>query len=241
MQCSVHDFCNRLHESREMPRIPATSASILSRGPVNHLQRIHPHQPTAMSSCPPWITMEEDRDWLGMTAEHYAHMMLEDIRSRVEDAHQLEEDTPTRPQKRMSYSASIKALEVAYRALFHTAMASNSHIGVLPPNETQTSSTETKEVKKRKDEVRGLHRSIREKLQAVTFEEDPHEETEALIRTMLEENQNRCAWSYVAKTAHKSETEATTMSSQCADAGRQAMEQLLCIMDGRVNRPHEYH
>ena len=95
--------------------------------------------------------MEEDRDWLGMTAEHYAHMMLEDIRSRVEDAHQLEEDTPTRPQKRMSYSASIKALEVAYRALFHTAMASNSHIGVLPPNETQPSSTEAKEAKKQKD------------------------------------------------------------------------------------------
>ena len=95
--------------------------------------------------------------------------MLEDIKRRVEDAHRFEEDTPTRPKKRMSYSASIKALEVAYRALFHTAIESKSHIGVLPPDETETSPTETYEIRKRKDEVMGLHRSILQKMASGDF------------------------------------------------------------------------
>ena len=37
-------------------------------------------------------TAEEDSDWIGMTAEHYAQKMLQGIKHRVGDAHKPEED-----------------------------------------------------------------------------------------------------------------------------------------------------
>ena len=46
----------------------------------------------------------EENDWIDMTAERYAQTMLQDIKRRVEDAHQSPADSPTRPKKRMSYS-----------------------------------------------------------------------------------------------------------------------------------------
>ena len=74
----------------------------------------------------------------------------------------------------------------------------------------------------------------------MTSEEDTGEEPEAQIRALLEENLNRFAWSYVAKTAHEIEAEATAMSSHCADAGRDAMEQLMSY-GSAVNPIHVYH
>ena len=175
-----------------------------------------------------------------MTAEHYAQTMLQGIKRRVGDAHEPKEDTPTRPKKRMSYSASLKELEVAYRALSHTAIESQSLLGVLAPNETEPPSTKTNEVKQRQ-EVRGLCNSILQKLQAVTSEEVPPDQPEALITAMLEENLNRCAWTYVASTAQEIETKALTMSSLCAKAGREAMGHLIGLMDERVNPRYVYH
>ena len=176
-----------------------------------------------------------------MTAEHYAQTMLQGIKRRVGDGHEPEEDTPTRPKKRMSYSASLKELEVAYRALSHTPIESQSLLGVLPPNETEPPSTKTNEVKQRQDKVRGLYSSILQKLQAVTSKEVPQDQPEALITAMLEENLNRCAWTYVASTAHEIETKALTMSSLCAKAGREAMGHLIGLMDERVNPRYVYH
>ena len=77
-------------------------------------------------------TAEEDSDWIGMTAEHYAQKMLR-ASSTEWGTHTSPKKTPTRPKKRISYSASIKELEVAYRTLFDTTIESQSHIGVLPP------------------------------------------------------------------------------------------------------------
>ena len=103
---------------------------------------------------------------------------------------------------------------------------------MLPANETKPPSTKTNEVKRRKDEVRGLCSSILQKLQAVTSEEVPQDEPEALLTAMLE---------YVASTAREIETKALTMSSLCANAGREAMEHLIGLMDERVNPRYVYH
>ena len=130
---------------------------------------------------------------------------------------------------------------MAYRTLFDTAIESQSHISVLPPNETEPPPTKTDKVKQRKDEVRGLYSSILQRLQAVTSEEIPQDEPEALITPMFEENFTRCAWTYVASTAHEIETKALTMSSLCANAGREAMEHLIGLMDECVNPVHVYH
>ena len=130
---------------------------------------------------------------------------------------------------------------MTYRALFHSAIASKRHIGVPPQDENEPPSTETKEVKRRRVEVRGLYESILQKLQAVTSKEVPHDEPKALIKAMLDENMNRCAWTYVASTAHEIETKALTMSSLCAKAGREAMGHLIGLMDERVNPRYVYH
>ena len=75
----------------------------------------------------------------------------------------------------------------------------------------------------------------------MTSEEVPQDEPEALITPMFEENFKRCAWTYVASTAHEIETKALTMSSLCANAGREAMEHLIGLMDERVNPRYVCH
>lgn len=130
---------------------------------------------------------------------------------------------------------------MTYRALFHAAIESKSRIVVPPQDENVPPSTETKEVKRHRLEVRGLCESIFQKIQAVTSQEVPHDEPKALIKAMLDGNMNPCAWTYVASTAYAIEEKALTMHSLCADAGREAMEHLVRLMDERVNPTHVYH
>ena len=136
----------------------------------------------------------------------------------------------TPPATRLSYSASVKALEVEIRGLTRAAIEqlissspvdqSNASFGVEPPNTNPA-------LHRRAANVRGLFESIRIKTSGPAYSKTRQEDIVKLLNKMLEENLKRCAWKHVISLAHDIGCWADLMGQQCADRARETLEEIL--------------
>jgi hypothetical protein len=156
-------------------------------------------------------------DWIDMNAQHYTDTIFDDIVVRTADLHS--KCDPTKPKKNMSYSSSIKALEVTYRGFVHAVLEPESSTGVLPPGESDAA-------KKGRAEVIGLHLSIRQKLEAASGAETVIQEADPLINKLLRVNLERCTWTYVALVAREIEARALANSRLSVESARETREHL---------------
>ena len=136
----------------------------------------------------------------------------------------------TPPATKLSYSASVKALEVEIRGLTRAAIEqlissspvdqSNASFGVEPPNTNPA-------LHRRAANVRGLFESIRIKTSGPAYSKTRQEDIVKLLNKMLEENLKRCAWKHVISLAHDIGCWADLMGQQCADRARETLEEIL--------------
>ena len=179
-------------------------------------------------------------DWNNSDVQHHAETMYKEVMDRIEWTIYKEvlwKGPGTTPPRKMSYSASIKALEVALRGLVHTAFQANglsgarpleqlAAIGVQPPDVLQ-------EVQRRAALVRGLFQCIRTKTSGSAYTKTRQEHIVKLMEKVLEENLKRCAWDYVAEMGSDIQNFACTKTHHCADIARETLEELLANSPGR--------
>ena len=187
--------------------------------------------------------------WTISAAQDYAENIFYDMLERTADVHTA--CTPTDPQKRMSYSATIKAMEVAYRAFIHATMSWKANLGVRPPEPEMPPATGKRrratmdwkanfgvrppeaemlpEVARRRAEFKGLYRSVLHKLEVSASTNTSRNQARELVAKMLEDNLNRCIWQYISSTASHVKELADTKKIAAIESSRTIMEELLAL------------
>ena len=119
----------------------------------------------------------------------------------------------------MSYSASIKTLEVELRALLLMAIDMHSQCGAT--------SRVNSELLRRAARVRGLFQCIRSKTSGPAYSKMRQEVIGELMQQMLTKNLQRCAWLHVATMASDMQHFADYMGNTCAHRAREILEELM--------------
>ena len=156
--------------------------------------------------------------WTIVAGQHHAQHIFDDLLEWTSDVHT--QCAPMEPTRRMSYSSTIKEMEVAYRSFVHATIEWKANVGVSSPD------TEIPpQVRARRAAFAGLYRMALFKLEASDVDRSPNQ-AKTTIGHLLEDNLRRIIWQCVSTTASHMTAFAEAQKIHFMASGRTHMEQL---------------
>lgn len=167
--------------------------------------------------------------WTIAAAERHAQRMFDEMLAMTSGVHT--QCAPLEATRRMSYSSTIKEMEVAYRSFVHATMEWKANPGVPSPG-TEIPA----QLRARRAAFTFLYHMVLSKLEAFDHNRS-RDEGQRIIAYLLEDNLRRIIWQCVSTTANHMTEFAEAQKIHFMASGRAHMERLFQLSPSTTNQP----